>query len=256
MGKITAIILTKNEETNVADCLERLKWCDYMIVMDSLSTDSTVEIARQLGAQVIQRSFLNYADQRNAAIEIVKSDWIFFVDADERVSGELAEEVKLAIQEPEYDGWWIPTRNNYFGKWLGYGGFYPDFHLRVGRKGNYRFDPSQKVHERPLLVGNYGYLKNPIIHYSYQNLKGLKEAKARYASTLAEMHFEKGLKPTYHLLAAPIVTFFHQLVALKGYKDGRVGWLISIVWGYYAFLEYWKVWGIWWSKQKKLQKEL
>ncbi len=249
MSWITAVVLTKNEEAFITDCLNGLKWCDGLIVLDSLSSDRTAEIARQLGAEVVSRPFRNFGDQRNAAIDLVKSEWIFFVDADERVTGELAQEVRLAIQDPEVDGWWIPTKNNYFGQWLSYGGFYPDYHLRLARKGKLRYDPNQKVHETPTLHGKAGYLKNPFIHICYQNLGELTAAKARYAALIAEVHFEKGVKPTYHFIAAPILTFCEQLFTKQGYRDGRIGWLIGLVWAYYAFDEYRRL-GILWKAAK------
>jgi glycosyltransferase involved in cell wall biosynthesis len=251
MGKITTIILTKNEELNITDCLERLKWCDEVIVLDSFSSDHTVEIARQFGVHVVQLPFQNFADQRNAAIDIAESDWIFFVDADERVTDDLAQEVKLATLDQDCVGWWIPRKNNYFGKWLNYGGFFPDYQFRLLKKDKCRFDPQQKVHEKPILDGRTGYLQNALIHYCYQNLSDLKKAKERYAGLLAEIHYERGLKPSYHMVAAPFLTFFQQCFILQGYKDGKVGLLISLVWAYYAFDEYWKLWGLWKAAGKK-----
>jgi glycosyltransferase involved in cell wall biosynthesis len=249
MDKIATVILTKNEEKNIEECLESLSWCSNIFVLDSFSTDRTIEIANKKGVKVLQHPFNNFANQRNTALEMVDSEWVLFVDADERVTPELAEEVNRVVQDPEYVGWWVPRRNNYFGRWLFYGGFYPDYQFRLVKKGNNLFDSKQKVHEKPMINGTVGYLKNPLVHLCYQDLGDLLEAKSRYARLLAEIHYEKGVLPTYHLLAAPILTFFQQLIRLKGYKDGKVGWLISVVWGYYAFLEYWKIWGIWYKKR-------
>jgi hypothetical protein len=232
------VVLTKNEEAHIADCLASLAWCDHIIVLDSLSTDQTTTIARQLGAQVILRPFLNFADQRNAALDLVTSEWVFFVDADERVSAELAGEVQAAILNGEMDGWWVPEKNYYFGRLLNYGGFYPDYHLRLARVGKLKYDPLQKVHEHPSFSGKAGYLKHPLVHLCYRNLAEMKSAKDQYSALLAEAHFEKGLKPTYHLLAAPVLTFYQQLISLQGYKDGWPGFFIALVWAYYAFDEY------------------
>lgn len=251
VSDLTAVVLTKNEEDYIADCLDSLKWCDEVIVLDSLSTDRTIDIARQFKAKVLLRPFKNFADQRNAAIDIVKCEWILFVDADERVSKALAQEVQEAIQDSEYDGWWIPTRNNYFGHWLNYGGFWPDYHLRLARKGKLHYDSLQKVHERPDPIKRTGYLTHPINHICYQNIHDLKEAKARYATLLAEIHFEKGVKPTYHLITAPIVTFYDQLIVKKSYRDVWVGLLISLVWAYYAFDEYRRLLILWITSSKR-----
>ena len=254
MCSLTAVVLTMNEEEYIAECLDSLKWCDEVVVLDSLSCDRTVELARQLGAEVIQRPFRDFADQRNAAIDLVRSEWIFFVDADERVSAQLAEEIRAAIARPEFDGWWIPTRNNYFGKWLEFGGFYPDYHLRLARRAKVRYDPQRTVHETPTLDGRPGRLDNPLIHICHQNLGELRAAKARYASMLAEMHFHQGIRPSYHLLAAPVLTFFEQLVVRKGYKDGWVGLLISLLWAYYAFDEYRRLLLLWIAPGKNKAK--
>ena len=245
VSDLTAVVLTKNEEAHIAACLDSLKWCDKVMVLDSLSADRTVEIARQHGAEVISRPFSNFADQRNAPLHLLETDWVFFVDADERVSAELAYEVKLAIQNPEVDGYWVPTRNLFLGQWLRYGGFWPDHHLRLGRKEKLHYDPRQKVHEHPVPIDRAGYLSNPLIHIAYQNLHDLLEAKARYATLLAEIHFENGLKPTYHFFAAPLLTFVDQLFIKQGYRDGWLGILLSLVWSYYAFDEYRKLWGMW-----------
>ena len=250
VSDLTAVVLTKNEETYIADCLESLKWCHNVIVLDSLSTDRTVEITHQHGAKVILRAFKDFADHRNAALGFVDTDWVLFVDADERVSPELAHEVKLAIQEPEVDGWWIPTKNYFFGRLLSHGGFYPDYHLRLSRKGKLHYNFEEKVHERPVLQGNAGHLKNPLIHLCYRDIHEMVTAKNRYSALLARIHYQKGLKPTYHLIAAPILTFFEQLVVLKGFKDGFLGLFISLVWSYYAFDEYRRTCMLWKSTRQ------
>ncbi len=244
MSNLTAVILTKNEEGYLKDCLESLSWCDQVLVLDCFSTDRTVEIARQHGARIAVRPFVNFADQRNAAIEMVKTEWIFFVDADERVTPQLADEIRLAIENAEYDGWWIPRKNNLMGRWLEYGGFYPDYHLRLARTAKYRYDPQQIVHEAPLLDGQAGYLQHPLMHLWYQSLDDMLTTRAKYAAYMAEIHHKKGMRPVIHLVAAPVYVFLKQLLFLESYKDGRVGWLVSLAWGYYKFVEYWKVWGL------------
>lgn len=251
MINLTAVVLTKNEEAYIAGCLESLGWCGEVVVLDSISSDRTVEIARQAGARVVLRPFQNFADQRNAAIDLVSDGWVFFVDADERVPLELAEEVRQAVQARDMDGWWVPEKNYYFGRLLNHGGFYPDYHLRLFRKGKVHFDPAQKVHEKPVLNGNAGYLEHPLVHYCYRDLHEMVSAKNRYAALLAEVHFEKGLKPSYHLVAAPVLTFFHQLIKLQGYKDGLLGVFISLVWAYYAFDEYRRTLLLWKSAGAK-----
>jgi (heptosyl)LPS beta-1,4-glucosyltransferase len=247
---ISAIILTKNEESNIAGCIESVCWADEVVVLDAESTDSTIEIAQKMGAKVFSHPFSNFSGQRNAAIELVRNDWIFFVDADERVPEKLANEIDLVIQDPEIDGWWVPRKNYYFGRLLHHGGFYPDYQLRLSRQGKLHYDPGQKVHEKPVLDGTAGHLNNPLIHFCYNNLQEMVTAKNKYSALLAEIHHETGLKPTYHLIAAPILTFFQQLFGLQGYKDGFLGFFISLVWAYYAFDEYRRTCLLWKSASK------
>ena len=158
MNKLSAVVLTKNEEGHVADCLDSLKWCPEVVVLDSYSSDRTAEIARLFGARVVLRPFQNFADQRNAAIDLVSSEWIFFVDADERVSPQLAAEISAAVQNQNYAGYWIPRHNYQLGRLILHAGLYPDYVLRLFRIGAGRYDPAQKVHEQVLLDGAAGYL--------------------------------------------------------------------------------------------------
>jgi len=250
VDKLTVVVLTKDEEKHIADCLGSLAWCSRILVLDSGSSDHTVEIAEELGAQIHYRAFDHFGAQRNAAIGLVQTEWLLFIDADERTPPALAAEIQAALQDPCYDGWFIPTRNYYFGKIVNFGGFYPDYHLRLARAAKIRFDKKQKVHEVPTLAGKVGFLEEPLIHYCYDNHVELQQAKDRYAKLLAEIHFEKGLKPTYHLLAAPLLTLFEQLICKKGFKDGWLGFYISFLWGYYAFEEY-RLARVLWHKHNK-----
>jgi glycosyltransferase involved in cell wall biosynthesis len=253
VSSISAIVLTKNEENYIADCLDSLKWCDEVIVLDSLSTDRTVELSQQTGVRVVLRPFVNFADQRNAAIQLAGTDWIFFVDADERVTTELADEVRQATQDPAVDGWWIPTRSNYFGHWVRYGGFLPDYHLRLAKRSKIHYNPVQKVHEHPILDGKAGYLKNPLIHICYQSIGEMKTALAIHSPLQAESLFEKGVKPTYHFFAGPILTFFEQYFIKQSYRDGRIGLLLSLTMAYYVFDQYRHLWILQKNAGKKIR---
>ena len=129
--KLTVIILTKNEERNIADCLASVQWADEVVVFDAFSQDRTVEMAREAGATVFQHPFQNFAQQRNAALDAVDSDWVFFVDADERATPELAAEIRRAIQDESRSGWWVPRHNYIFGRVIRHAGWYPDYQLRL-----------------------------------------------------------------------------------------------------------------------------
>jgi glycosyltransferase involved in cell wall biosynthesis len=235
---LTAVVLTWNEEDYIADCLASLKWCDRIIVLDSLSTDRTVEIARRHGAEVRSRPFSDFADQRNAALELIESAWVLFVDADERVSPQLAAEILQAIRNAELNGYWIPTHNYLLGRLLLHAGLYPDYHLRLFRKGKGHYDPAQKVHEYVRLDGATDYLRNPLIHISCHTWSEFIDHQKHWARLKAEVHFERGVKPSYHFIVGPTLEFLRRYVLLQGYRDGLRGLYLSYLFAYYYFVMY------------------
>lgn len=152
--KLFGIILTRNEAAHIRDCIETLRFADQIIVFDSFSTDATVDLARAAGAEVIQRVFDHYPGQRNAALDAARergADWALFVDADERVTPELAAEARAAITRPDVAGWRIPRYNYIFGRLTRGAGWYPDYQTRLLRVGAARYDPARQVHELVLL---------------------------------------------------------------------------------------------------------
>ena len=149
--QLTVVILTKNEEHNIAACIESVRWADKVVTFDSFSEDRTAEIALELGAKVIQHPFRNYADQRDAALEAVESQWVFFVDADERATPQLAAEVRQAIEDETKVGWWVPRHNYIFGRLTRHAGWFPDYQLRLLKRGHARYDPAREVHEVVIL---------------------------------------------------------------------------------------------------------
>ena len=143
---VTAIVLTLNEEHNIEECLVSLAWADHMVVFDSFSTDRTVELARQARADVLQHPFQNYAQQRNAALDRVQADWIFFVDADERGTSELAAEIReVTAGDRREVAWWVPRHNYIFGRLTLGAGWYPDYQMRLVRRGRARWE--RPVHD-------------------------------------------------------------------------------------------------------------
>ncbi|MQC24574.1 MAG: glycosyltransferase family 2 protein, partial [Chloroflexi bacterium] len=133
MPLLTAVVLTLNEEAHLPDCLASLAFADAVLVFDSFSTDRTIEIAGAAGARVVQHAFTDYAAQRNAALDAVQSDWVFFVDADERVPAPLAQAVRSAIAQPAVAAWWVPRHNYILGRLTLQAGWFPDYQLRLLR---------------------------------------------------------------------------------------------------------------------------
>jgi (heptosyl)LPS beta-1,4-glucosyltransferase len=243
MPQVSVVVLTRNEEDNIADCLDTVQWADETLVLDSLSDDATVEIARSKGAQVRERPFDNYALQRNAALEIASSEWVFFVDADERVTLELAQEIRQVVRRPDLDGWWVPRRNYIFGAWIRHAGWYPDYQLRLLRRAKARYDERREVHELVELDGEAGYLRNTLVHYNYSTVKEFRQKQDRYTDYEARMLLESGQRARpWNFLLQPLRQFFWRYVTLRGYRDGWRGLLLSLLMAYYELTRYWRLW--------------
>ena len=247
--KLSVIILTKNEEKNIADCIASVQWADEVVVFDSFSQDRTVEIAQGLEATVLQHWFENFAQQRNAALDAVDSDWVFFVDADERATPELASEIRRAIQDESRSGWWVPRHNYIFGRVIRHAGWYPDYQLRLLRHGQARYDPKREVHEIVILDGDEGYLENPLIHYNYANLAQFNERQNRYTDYEAKILFDQGFRPKPHnFILQPLRELRRRYVSLEGYKDGFHGLLLSLLMAYYTLVMHVRLRRLWKSE--------
>jgi (heptosyl)LPS beta-1,4-glucosyltransferase len=259
-GTVTAVVLTLDEATHLPDCLASLAWADAVLVLDSGSRDATVAIARAAGAQVETHPFENYSRQRQHALALVTTPWVLFVDADERVTPDLAEEVRAAIGQPEPGaglsaeadppttssgvptaispagqpptgtvttspaGHWIPRRNDFWGHWMQGGGWWPDRQLRLLRVDRVRYDPSRAVHEVAEVDGPTASLTHPLIHLNYASLAEFRVKQAAYARLEAERRLAEGRRVRPHnLLLQPWREFYRRYVTLEGWKDGGVG---------------------------------
>ena len=237
---LAAVVLTKNEAARIAECISSLGWCDRVVLSDSYSDDGTVSMAREAGAEVIQRAFDNFASQRNAALECVDADWIFFVDADERATPELGIEVRQAIGTDVNAGWWVPRHNYIAGKLMHYGGYYPDYQMRLLRRGRARYDPARPVHEVVILDGEAGFLRQPLIHYNYDDWAQVHDKQRRYALLEAQRLQAAGIQPRPHkFVTQPAREFYRRMITLRGYRDGPSGWrLYALLAYYYGFVPY------------------
>ena len=231
---LAAVVLTLNEEENIRACLESLAWADVCVVFDSGSQDCTVAMAKEMGAQVWTRPFDNYAAQRNAALTQVEAQWIFFVDADERATPALAEEVRRVIRDAAYTGWWVPRRNYIIGRLVQGAGWWPDYQLRLLRRGYARYDPQRPVHEVVILQGQAGYLQNPLLHYNYRSWDQFHIKQRRYARYEAEALRQRGVRPRpHHFVLQPWREFRRRFFTLQGYREGWWGLRLSLWLAYY-----------------------
>ena len=246
MTQLTAVVLTRNEASNISDCLDSLSWADGLVVLDSLSTDETVELARAKGAVVFQHPFHDYASQRNKGLEMVESDWIFFVDADERATPELAREVREVIANRPETGWWVPRRNYIFGKWIRHTGWYPDYQLRLLKRDKARYDPTREVHEVVILEGAAGHLQNTLTHYNYHTVRQFLDKQRVYTNYEASILFSQGIRPkSRNFILQPLREFWRRYVAWQGYLDGGHGLLLSTLMAYFNWVMYVRLRQLW-----------
>ena len=239
--RLAVVILTRNEAKHIRECIATLGFADRVVVSDSYSDDGTADLALAAGAEVIQRPFDNFAGQRNAAMDEVDAEWIFFVDADERISPELAAEVRQVIVERPEVGWWVPRHNYIAGHCVRHGGFYPDYQLRLMRRDRARYDPARPVHEVVLLDGPAGQLRNVMIHYNYDVWAQFHAKQRRYARIESEILRQRGVKPWPHkFVRQPLREFWRRYVRLQGYRDGWLGFKLAVLLGfYYGFMPHW-----------------
>jgi (heptosyl)LPS beta-1,4-glucosyltransferase len=235
MTQLAGVIITLNEETNIVDCIDSLRWADEVVVFDSYSTDQTVERARGAGARVLQHPFENYGAQRDDALAAVEAEWVFFVDADERGTPALATEIREKIARPER-GWWVPRHNYIFGKLTLGAGWFPDYQLRLLHRASARYDPGRPVHEEVILDGEAGYLDNPLIHYNYRDVRHFIAKQEGYTDYEAQIRFGQGERPRpWTYLSGPLRHFWWRFITLRGYRDGVHGLRLCLLTAYYEF---------------------
>lgn len=238
--ELAAVILTYNEESNIIDCIESLRWSDRIVVVDCYSADKTAELAASAGAEVERIAFENFAQQRNSALDLVSSEWIFFVDADERGSDELGEEIRKLLVKEEEVAWYIPRHNYIFGHLTLGAGWYPDYQLRLFRRGFVKYE--RPVHEIAIVDGEIGYLANPLVHINYRDTDHFHEKQQFYTDYDAGVLKEMGIRPkAYTYITQPIRHFLWRYVTLKGYRDGFHGLRLCLFMSYYEYLKYRKL---------------
>jgi glycosyltransferase involved in cell wall biosynthesis len=239
---LSVAIIAGNEEKNIGDCLESVKWADEIIVVDSESTDRTVEIARKYTDKVFVRKWEGYAPQKQFAIEQATCDWILSLDADERASPELKEEIEKVLEsETEYDGFYIPRRNFFLGKWIKSCGWYPNYQLRLFKRGR-GYVTARKVHEGFVVDGKVGYLKGDIIHYTHMELKSTFAKINEYSSLSAEEKVHRKKVRGIDLILHPLSAFLGHYMLRGGFRDGVHGLMVSLIHAMTNMQTYMKIW--------------
>lgn len=247
--RLTAIVLTYNEQAHIADCLASLAFADARLVFDSFSTDDTAARALAAGAEVKQHTFVDYANQRNAALAAVEdsADWVLFVDADERVTPQLASAVRDAIAQGDaYAGWRIARHNYIFGRLTRGAGWYPDYQTRLLRVGAARYDPARQVHEVVLLDGPLGTIDTPLVHHNYDTLAQFTAKQRKYMAYEAKILHAQGTRPKLrNFILQPLRQFKWRFFELGGWRDGPHGLRLSIMMAWYEFRKYAMLAALW-----------
>jgi glycosyltransferase involved in cell wall biosynthesis len=257
--KISVVISALNAEKVIEDCLRSVEFADEIILLDNSSTDKTAEIARKYTSKIFkQENDPNSIDiQKNFGFKKAKNEWILSIDADERVSPELREEIKQILddgslvlgapgtnhqEQKPVNGYWIPRKNIIFGKWIQHTGWYPDPQLRLFRKDKGSFE-EKYVHAPLKLQGEAGRLTNHIIHENYQSIEQFIKRTTTYAKSEADKKIKEGYVLTHiDAIRFPFNEFLSRFFAREGYKDGFHGFMLSMLMGFYHFLVFSFIW--------------
>jgi glycosyltransferase involved in cell wall biosynthesis len=243
--QLSVTIITLNESDHIAAAIDSAAWADEVIVVDAGSTDDTVAHARAKGARVSSREWTGYIDQKNHAASLASHDWIFSLDADERITADLAAEVRrLLAVEPPLRGYRVPRVTFHLGRWIRTTDFYPDFQTRLYDRRRARWH-GKYVHESVLVDGEVGQLTGELQHYSYRDLRDHLDRINRYTTLAARQMYEGGRRAgVLDLLFHPPAAFLRNYVLRRGFADGAAGLTLSLVNAYSVLLKFAKLWEI------------
>ncbi len=242
MPTLSVIVITRNEANNIRDCLRSVAWADEIIVVDSGSSDATVDIAREMGAQVhVHADWPGFGPQKNRALGYASKDWVFSLDADERVTPELRSELERTMRSAEAEGYYCPRLSQFCGAFVHHSGWYPDYVLRLFKRGAGRLSDSL-VHESVLLQGRSARLKSPLLHYSYLTRDDVERKVAQYSDAAAQQMHAAGKNATLFRAALSAGwTFVRTWLFRLGVLDGRAGWGIAVMNARTTWLKYRKL---------------
>ena len=244
LPKFTAAIITFNEEKNICRCLESVRWMDELFVVDSFSTDHTVELARQYTDKVVQRQWPGHVKQKQFALEQAGCDWILSLDADEELSPEAAAEIKsvLAAAPADVNGYSFPRQSFYLGRWIKHGGWYPDRKVRLVRRGHALWG-GDDPHDKLVADGLTSDLNGKINHYVYADISHQLRTVDSFSRITAQQWHEQGRRAgAGAMIFKTLGKFFETYIWKLGMLDGMPGFIISVLSSYYVFLKYAKLW--------------
>ena len=242
MPRLSVIIIAKNEAANIGACLDSVAFAEDRIVVDGNSDDATAQIAAEKGARVVSHRFSGFGPQKNFALTLALGDWVLTIDADERVTPELAAEIQQAIVDARVDGYEIPRLSSFCGRQMRHSGWFPDYVLRLFRRGRARFT-SDIVHERVICDGRVSRLRQSLLHAPVTRLEDALSRMDRYSTAGAEVISETGKRVWF---ASGIVhgfwTFLRTYILRAGFLDGHEGFLLAVANAEGTYYRYMKAW--------------
>jgi len=231
LRKLSVVIISKNEELFISEAINSANFADEVVVVDSGSTDKTCSIAKELGAKVYNQKWLGYGAQKNYAIQKTKNEWVFVLDADERITNELKVEIKETLLSPKFQAYKIARLNNFFGKNIKYCGLYPDYSIRFFKKGSGKFN-IVPVHESFQTKKEVGTLVNYMKHNAFNSISEFRKKQLNYANLSCK-------KPNiFKAFISPIWIFLKIFIFRLGFLEGWRGFLIAVIYSEYTYRKY------------------
>ncbi len=254
---ISAIVVCFNEEDRIEGCLESLRWCDEIVVVDSFSTDRTPDICRRYTDRFIQRAWAGYRDQKAFAHSQATQEWVLLVDSDERVTPALRDEIQTALARDGgvYAGYAVPRLVHYLARWWRRGGWYPDYDVRLFKRERATWGGSDP-HEKIFVDGKVRRLENPLYHFSYRNIDDHIQRINRFTSISSrELRKEGGRWRLSDAVLRPPARFFRSYVLQRGFMEGFAGLYVAVTAAVYVFLKYAKLWELELEERKNIERK-
>lgn len=245
MQKVTAVLTTLNEEKNIDRCLSSVQWADEIVVLDSFSSDKTIERAKKYTDKVYQHEYPGSSRQVERAIQYATSEWILVIDADEAASDELAEKIRSILRDPgEIVGYEILRKSYAFGKWVEHGGWFPDYQFRFFRKDSFYAD-HQEVHGGFNTRGKKGRIEEVLYHHTYDTIYAYVAKMNDYTSLQVTNKLKSNpdlIPKRRNMILSPVSHFLRMFISKRGYKDGFHGFVLAMLDATYTMLLYAKIW--------------
>jgi len=235
---ISAVVITHNEEANIEECLASVSWAEDIVVVDAESADRTREVARRFTERVYEKPWEGYSQAKIYAISMAESQWVLSLDADERVTPELRDEIQSLEAEAGVDGYLLPIKPLFLGRWIEHSGWYPGYKLRLFRKDR-AYMTARKIHEGIRVEGSVGKLANPLLHYAYPTVKSYFSKFTRYTDLAAQELYQRGERASVgDIVLRPCYAFIKWYFLKRGFLDGLEGLVLCLFSSYYVLVKY------------------